>query len=168
LLQVYEGQKLVIAATLTAGIVDIAVAWLLIPAYGAVGACIGSGAAETTAVGLMWAFSVYLYKVRLPWVLVAKVTLISACAALTARFIALRLPAIWGILIGGSIALAVVFGLFYLLRVLEPEDSARFITLSNSLPRRFRGITNRLLAVLVHPSSTTLIPAENVTSGGPK
>jgi len=168
LLQVYEGQKLVIAATLTAGIVDIAVAWLLIPAYGAVGACIGSGAAETTAVGLMWAFSIYLYKVRLPWALVAKVISISACAALTARFIALMLPPIWGILIGGSIALAVVFGLFYLLRVLEPEDSARFITLSNSLPMRFRGITNRLLAVLVRPSSTTLIAAENVTLGGPK
>jgi hypothetical protein len=78
------------------------------------------------------------------------------------------LPPIWGILIGGSIALAVVFGLFYLLRVLEPEDSARFITLSNSLPMRFRGITNRLLAVLVRPNSTTLIAAENVTLSGPK
>jgi hypothetical protein len=54
------------------------------------------------------------------------------------------------------------------LRVLEPEDSARFITLSNSLPWRFRGITNRLLAILVRPSSTTLIAAENVTLGGPK
>ena len=41
LLQSAERQSYVILATVLAGIVDIGVAWTLIPAHGAVGACIG-------------------------------------------------------------------------------------------------------------------------------
>ena len=60
----------------------------LIPAHGAVGACIGSGVAQMTAVGIMWAVGIRVYNVKLPWVLVAKVAFISTLAALTAHFVA--------------------------------------------------------------------------------
>ncbi len=152
LLQSYERQPFVIGATVIAGIVDIGVAWYLIPAHGAVGACIGSGAAELTAVGLMWAAGIYLYKVRLPWALVAKVAFISVLASLTAHYIAVQLTPIWGILIGGSAALIVLFALFYLLRVLKPEDHARFNTLSATLPKPVAGPINRILTVLIRPA----------------
>ena len=46
LLQCTERQAYLIAATVVAGIVDVGVAWYLIPAHGAVGACIGNGAAR--------------------------------------------------------------------------------------------------------------------------
>jgi len=134
-----------------AGIVDISVAWSLIPSFGAVGACIGSGAAQLTAIGIMWAVGIRLYKVKLPWALVAKIVFISVLAALTAHFIAMRLAPIWGVLIGGSAALLVLFGLIYLMRVLEPEDHKRLIILSEMMPRHFVRYTDRLVALLARP-----------------
>jgi O-antigen/teichoic acid export membrane protein len=152
LLQSHERQSFVIGATVFAGIVDIGVAWYLIPAHGAVGACIGSGAAEITAVGLMWAFGIYLYKVKLPWLLVAKVAFISVLASLAAHFIAVQLPPMLGIIVGGSAALVILFGLFYLMRVLMPEDGARFATLAGMLPKPVSGPVNKLLSLLVRPA----------------
>ena len=152
LLQSHERQSFVIGATILAGIVDIGVAWYLIPAHGAVGACIGSGAAEITAIGLMWAIGIYLYKVKLPWVLLAKVAFISVLASLTAHFIAVQMAPLWGILCGGTTALIVLFGLFYLMRVLKPEDHARFNTLTGILPKPVSGPVNKFLTLLIRPA----------------
>jgi hypothetical protein len=116
-----------------------------------VGACIGSGAAQLTAIGIMWAVGIRLYKVKLPWALVAKIVFISVLAALTAHFIAMRLAPIWGVLIGGSAALLVLFVLIYLMRVLEPEDHKRLIILSEMLPRHIVRYTDRLRALLTRP-----------------
>jgi O-antigen/teichoic acid export membrane protein len=143
----------VIAATLIAGVVDISVAWYLIPAHGAVGACIGNGAAQLTAVGTMWIMAIYLYKVKLPWMQVAKITFISALASLTAYFIVKQLEPklLLAILCGGGAALIVLFGLFYLLRVLEPEDYTRLNTLTNMLPKPIGGPVDSLLSLLTRP-----------------
>ena len=151
LLQSHERQKFIIFAMVLASIVDIGVAWYLIPAHGAVGACIGSGAAEVTAIGLMWAIGTHLYQVKLPWVFVAKVTLISVLASLTAHYIAVSLSPLLGIVCGGSASLIVLFGLSYMLRVLNPEDRSRFDTLTGSLPSPFAGPVNKALALLFRP-----------------
>jgi O-antigen/teichoic acid export membrane protein len=150
LLQSAERQSYVIIATVLAGIVDIGVAWLLIPAHGAVGACIGSGAAQVLAVGIMWAVGIHLYQVKLPWLQVAKIAFISMLAGLTAHFVALRLAPLWGILCGGSASLIVLFGLFYLMRVLEPEDQDRFRVLTGMLPKSIAGPVNRIVTLLIH------------------
>jgi O-antigen/teichoic acid export membrane protein len=152
LLQSHERQTFIIVAMVLAGIVDIGVAWYLIPAHGAVGACIGSGAAEVTAIGMMWAIGIHLYQVKLPWVLVAKVTFISVLASLTAHYIAASLSPLLGILCGGSASLIVLFGLFYMMRVLDPEDRARFDMLTASLPKRVADPANKALALLFRPA----------------
>ena len=152
LMESAERQRFVILATLFAGIVDLGVAWFLIPAHGAVGACIGSGAAQITAVGIMWAIGIHRYKVKLPWIQVAKTTFISAVAALTAHSIANQFRPLWAILLGGSASLIVLFGLFYLMRVLEPQDSARFNTLTGIFPKPVSGPVNKFLALLVRPA----------------
>jgi O-antigen/teichoic acid export membrane protein len=149
LLQSNERQGFVIGATVFAGIVDIGAAWWLIPAHGAVGACIGSGAAQIAAVGLMWAIGIFLYKVKLPWLLVAKVAFSSVLAALTAHYIVVYLAPTWGILCGGSAALIVLFGLFYVMRVLEPEDRKRFNLLGRSLPELVAGPMDSVLLFMV-------------------
>jgi len=149
LLQCSERQSFVIAATVLAGVVDWGVAWWLIPAHGAVGACIGNGAAQATAVLIMWAVAIYLYKVKLPWLQVAKIVFISALAALTAHFIAVRLSPVWAILCGGSAALIVLFGLFYLMRVLEPEDRFRLSTVVRMLPKQIATPADSLLDALI-------------------
>jgi O-antigen/teichoic acid export membrane protein len=158
LLQSAERQSYVILATALAGIVDIGVAWSLIPGYGAVGACIGSGAAQVTAVGIMWAIGIHLYKVKLPWLQVAKIALISALAALTAHIITLRLAPLWAILWGGSASLIVLFGLFYLMRVLEPEDRDRFTTMTGMLPKPIARPVNTIILMLVHQEPATASP----------
>ncbi|MGA2351506.1 MAG: polysaccharide biosynthesis C-terminal domain-containing protein [Terracidiphilus sp.] len=151
LLESLERQRYVIAATVIAGIIDISVAWYLIPAHGAVGACIGNGAAQLTAVGLMWGVSVYLYKIKLPWAQTAKIIFISVLAAITAHYIAVRLAPVWGILFGGSASLIVLFGLFHVMRVLEPEDHDRFRQLAGMLPTLMREPANALLSLLAYP-----------------
>jgi hypothetical protein len=170
LLESSEQQRYVIAATVFAGIIDISVAWYLIPAHGAVGACIGNGAAQLTAVGIMWAVAIYHYKVKLPWMQVAKIVFISALAALTAHLIAVRLPPVSAILCGGCAALIVLFGLFYLMRVLEPEDHDRFKLLAGMLPKPLTGQVDNILSVLTRPkpggaSSLTKYPLPGGTNG---
>jgi O-antigen/teichoic acid export membrane protein len=156
LLQSAERQRLVIFATVLAGIIDFGVAWYLIPAHGAVGACIGSGAAQLTAIGIMWGVAIRLFNVKLPWIQVAKTAFVSTVAALAAYFIALQFSPLWGLLLGGSAALVILFALFYLVRVLEPQDYARFKDLARILPIP---IANRLiwaLSLLVRPQSAAV------------
>jgi len=183
LLQCSERQRFVIGATVLAGVVDWGVAWWLIPAHGAVGACIGNGAAQASAVLMMWAVAIYLFKVKLPWMHVAKIALSSAVASLTAyeivlrlaplntheivlrlaplteHEIVLRLAPLLGILLGGSAALVVLCALFYLMRVLEPEDRARFNILVAMLPKPIARLVNRVLPLLIRPASEGAVEA---------
>ena len=158
LLQSMERQGFVILSTVFAGIVDLSVASYLIPAHGAVGACIGSGAAQVLAVGMMWAFGIFLYKVKLPWRLVAKVVFISVLASFTAYYIASQFAPLWGILLGGSGSLIVLFGLFYLMRVMEPEDRDRFNTLIRMLPKRMTRAADGILLLLIRPDKIGNVP----------
>jgi O-antigen/teichoic acid export membrane protein len=149
-LQSTERQSYVILATILAGIVDIGVAWYLIPAHGAVGACIGSGAAQLIAAGMMWAVGIHVYKMKLPWLQVTKISFISILAALTAHCFAVRLKPVWAIPCGGSASLVVLFGLLYFMRVLEPEDRDRFKLLAEMLPRPLVGTADKVISLLVH------------------
>jgi O-antigen/teichoic acid export membrane protein len=159
LLQCSERQRFVIAATVLAGVVDWGVAWWLIPAHGAVGACIGNGAAQATAVLIMWAVAIHLYKVKLPWLQVAKIVFCSVLAALTAHYIAMltehhiagHLAPLWAILFGGCASLIVLFGLFYWMRVLEPEDHDRLNILVKMLPKQISTSAGSLLDAMIRP-----------------
>jgi O-antigen/teichoic acid export membrane protein len=159
LLQCSERQRFVIAATVLAGVVDWGVAWWLIPAHGAVGACIGNGAAQATAVLIMWVVAIHLYKVKLPWLQVAKIVFCSVLAALTAHYIATltahyiagQLTPVWAILFGGCAALIVLFGLFYWMRVLEPEDHDRLKILIKILPKQIATPAGSLLDAMIRP-----------------
>ena len=151
LLQSLERQTHVILATVLAGVVDISVAWWLIPAHGAVGACIGSGAAQIMAIGAMWGVGIYLYKVKLPWVLMAKITFISVVAALTAHVVAERFSPLFAVVLGGCVSLGILFVLYSLMRVLEPQDRTRFGILTGTLPRAIATPINSVLSLLIRP-----------------
>jgi O-antigen/teichoic acid export membrane protein len=159
ILQTHERQSFVIWATVLAGIVDIGVAWSLVRAHGAVGACIGSGAAQVTAVGLMWAAAIWLYKVRLPWLFLGKVALISTIASLAAHYVALQFVPLWGLPLGALASVVVFFLLFYLFRVLEPEDRTRIELLTRMLPDRLSKTASRILVILVPAAQVDINPA---------
>jgi O-antigen/teichoic acid export membrane protein len=140
-----DQQKYFIYTTVFASFVDIGVAWLLIPSYGALGACLGSGAAQFTAVGLMWAIGIQRYKIELPWGFIFKIALISTVSALAAHAVASHLSALPGLIAGSLVATGIFFALGYIFKILDPEDRSRFQVISNACPRRIAGPLNYVL-----------------------
>jgi O-antigen/teichoic acid export membrane protein len=135
LLQSEDRQGIVIWATALAGIVDLSVAWALIPAHGAVGACIGSGAGQITAIGILWGANIRLLKVKIPWVFALKIAGISTAASVTSHYLVLRMHPALAVVCGLCCAMTVFFGLLYVSRLLEPSDFARLGSVAAMLPR---------------------------------
>lgn len=133
-----EKQRYFIAATIAAAVIDIGIAWYFIPTLGAVGACLGSGAAQIMAVTAMWAIGIYRYKIKLPVKQVSKIIAISALAASCAYFAISGLSPLWALLMGGGVALAVLVVLGYVSKVLELEDCRRFTVLAELFPASIR------------------------------
>jgi O-antigen/teichoic acid export membrane protein len=151
LLQSHERQEFVIWATVIAGVLDLGTAALLIPAYGAVGACIGSGVGEIICVGGMWMAGVFLFEIKLPWKLISKVTFISTVAAVSAHYVAIMFNPLLGLILGGCAATLVLLGLFYGMRVLQPEDGSRLNVIAGSLPKPVSVPFSKFLGLLVRP-----------------
>lgn len=152
-----EKQRYFLIATVVASVVDIAVAWCLIPRYGALGACIGSGAAQITAVGSMWAIGIARYDIRLPWAFIARLTVISVVTSLAAWAVSRNLAVLPALIAGGAVATVVFLGLAYLFKVLEPEDCGRFKVVANACPRIIAGPMTSLIdrfARRMEPGST--------------
>ena len=140
-----DQQKYFIYTTVFASFVDIGVAWLLIPSYGALGACLGSGAAQFTAVGLMWAIGIQRYKIQLPWGFMLKIALISSVAALAAHAVGSHLSVLPGLIAGCVVATVIFILLGYIFKILDPQDRDRIRVISNACPRQIAGPLNYLL-----------------------
>ena len=154
-----DRQKYFIITTIIASFIDIGVAWYLIPSLGALGASIGSGAAQITAIGLMWIIGIRRDGIRLPWRFLAKVTAISTAASVAAYAVSSRLLPVWALIVGGAVATITFFLLAYTFKILEPEDSSRFKVISAACPRALAGPMNRafdLLTKRMEPDSTTV------------
>lgn len=154
-----DRQKYFLVTTVIASFVDIGVAWYLIPAHGALGACIGSGAAQITAVGLMWAVGIRQYKIELPWGFISRLTAISITASLAAWEVSRRLAPLPALIGGALTATAVFLLLAYIFKMLEPEDCSRFKVISNACPRPLANPMNFLIDRFTRrmaPSSTAV------------
>ena len=154
-----DRQKYFIVTTIIASFIDIGIAWYLIPSLGALGASIGSGAAQITAIGLMWIIGIRRDGIRLPWRFLAKVTAISTAASVAAYAVSSRLLPVWALIVGGAVATITFFLLAYTFKILEPEDSSRFKVISAACPRALAGPMNRafdLLTKRMEPDSTTV------------
>ena len=152
LLQSFEKQRWVIAATVLAGAVDIAVAWILIPAHGAVGACIANGVAQFLAVALLWGIAIGMFKIKLPWLLTAKVAFVSVAAAsirpLSAPSCSPGADSV-AVLVCGSVSIAVLLLLFYLFRILQEEDRERLNQVASMLPGPLPAVARTIVSVLI-------------------
>jgi hypothetical protein len=82
-------------------------------------------------------------------------------AALTAHYIAMHLAPLWGILLGGIASQIVLFGLFSLLRVLEPQDHVRLRTLIGMLPTTMAVSANAALLLLAGGENASSAPAND-------
>jgi hypothetical protein len=78
---------------------------------------------------------------------------------LTAHYVAVQFATpLWAILCGGSASVFVLFGLFYLMRVLEPEDHDRFKLLAGMLPKPIAGPVQKILSLLACPEPESVTP----------
>ena len=115
-----ERQSLFIAATLVASVVDVAVAVLLIPRHGALGAAIGSGVAQMLCVGALWFFG--------------RVVAVSVIAATAGYLCVWHTTPLVGLVLGGLVSTGLFLLLAGLLRVFEREDLQRFAVLVEACP----------------------------------
>jgi O-antigen/teichoic acid export membrane protein len=154
-----DRQKYFIVTTVIASFIDIGVAWYLIPSLGALGASLGSGAAQITAIGLMWILGIYRDNIRLPWRFLAKITMISIAASVAAYSVSFKLAPVWALITGSIVATVTFFLLAYAFKILEPEDSSRFKIISAACPRALAGPMNRAFDMLtkrMEPDSTAV------------
>lgn len=157
LFETVEKQRYFIYSTVVASIIDVAIAWLLIPRYGALGAAIGSGAAQVIAIVTLWALGIRQYRVRLPWTFLAKVSAVSAVAAACAGAVVWFSNAFIGLIVGGAVAVGVFVVLAALLQVFEEQDLARFKVLVDSCPASLAApvnLTYSWLSRRVAPAAT--------------
>lgn len=164
MLESHEKQKLVIAATAVAGVADYAVAALLIPQWGAAGACIGSGVAQVMAVIILWGVGIHSYNVKLGWVHLAKVATASAAAAVAAFLVASHISSITGVLLGGLVSLAVLLIFVYLLGAIEEQDRARLDMIAAMLPARWSRPVTGLVNMLCRAPRLSPVGKSGVTA----
>lgn len=143
-----DEQRFFLYSTVGASFVDLGIAWALIPHYGALGACIGSGVAQGAAVSTMWLIGIRAYGIRLPWTFFAKLTALSAGSAGLAYLAAFRLPALPGVLLGGVVSIVSFVALAAVFRLLEQEDISRVRGVIAMAPQRFAGPLERVLLVM--------------------
>ena len=70
----------------------------------------------------------------------------------------MHLPRLWGILWGGTASLVVLLALFYLMRVLEPEDRDRFTILTRMLPKPIAKPVSAALLLLIRSDLAVVGP----------
>ena len=134
LFEAVEKQRYFIAATILASVVDVAIAWLLIPKYGALGAAIGSGGAQMLSISALWALGISRYDIHLPWRFLGKVTASSAAACATALVFVYTLPQLPGLLLGGVAAVILFIVLAAWWRIFEEQDLKRIKVLVDACP----------------------------------
>ena len=77
---------------------------------------------------------------------------ISTIAALAAHFVATQFAPLPGVIIGSAVASIILLGLFYAMRVLQPEDGKRLNVIAGSLPKQVSVPFNKFLGFLVRPA----------------
>ncbi|MDE3105419.1 MAG: polysaccharide biosynthesis protein [Acidobacteriota bacterium] len=141
-------------------VLDLGVAALLIPRYGAIGACLGSGAGQFFAVLSLWTVGIRRYKIQLPWRFIGRISLISLVASAASYYVARHLQFMLGLVLGSATAIAVFFVQAYFFKILESEDCLRFAALAKSLPDSLAGPFNRAIAMISVPKALEQAPAE--------
>lgn len=134
LFEAVEKQQYFIWITVVSSVLDVGLAWYLIPRHGALGAAIGSGAAQVLAISVLWMLAIRQYRIRLPWLFLAKTTLASVAAAGTAYAIVAHTHAVVGLVAGSAAAVAVFLGLAGMMRIFEQQDLVRFKVVVDACP----------------------------------
>jgi len=152
LLQATETQGFMVRWLLFSAVLNLLLDWLFIPTYGAIGAAIANGIAQSVAVAGVWAKGTSSLRVTLPTRFLKSVTLAAAVMAAVVLPIGAMLPVVPGLLLSVPTGVFVFGVMLRLLKILEIEDLVRFRQLSRRLPLRLRPTIDALIRLLVPPT----------------
>jgi O-antigen/teichoic acid export membrane protein len=138
LLQATENQGFLVAWGCFSGAVNVALDFLLTPGYGAIGAAIANGAAQTLAALGIWVHAWRLFKLDLRVGAFTRITASAAGMALTAVLINRAIPTYTGLALSIVAGALVWFALLRWTGAMDQIDSQRLVVLGRSLPGRVR------------------------------
>jgi O-antigen/teichoic acid export membrane protein len=138
-----DRQDLVIKFMVTAGVLNIALDFWLIPRYGALGAAIANSAAQTFAAAIIWWGACQLASINFPGANLAKLLFVTIGMAFITAALAFKLPTIPAAVCGTVTGAFVFFLLLRLARVLNSTDSERLLSLESQMPNGLRCIYRR-------------------------
>jgi O-antigen/teichoic acid export membrane protein len=131
------------------GVLNVAIDWTLIPRLGALGASIGNGVAQASAVLGIWAFAIWTGGLSLDFPALAKITMALLAMAPPVLFLNSILPPVVALFVSIPVGAVVFLGLIRLTSVLNLEDCERLNHVSGSLPARIRPGFQRLVRLMV-------------------
>ncbi len=138
LLMSWDRQDLLIRWGLVSAFVNVLLDFAFIPRFGAIGAAVANGVAQTFSVVVLWLAALNLLKIELPLSAVLKTATVSGCMALLVHGAVSRFPAFL------AVAVAIVTGVaVYLIglrvsRVLSGADRHRMLVLKQHVPSAIR------------------------------
>jgi O-antigen/teichoic acid export membrane protein len=148
LLQTTENQGYLIWIGCICGALDIALDFALIPRYGAVGAAIANGTAQTAAALALWWRVYRLFGSDLDLRVFGRIAVSGLGMAAAAWWVAHQLPGYAGMAAAILAGAAIWLALLRLTAALDASDRERLGHISRVLPARVRPAVQRALALL--------------------
>jgi O-antigen/teichoic acid export membrane protein len=144
-----ERQDLMIRCTGYASVINLSLAYLLIPPFGSVGAAWCNGFSQLAGMAIGWSLLSRHHPVKIPWNRLARVVasglFMAFCVLLASRFSIPWISLVVGVLVG--VVTYLVF--LRLTRALEEDDFVRLSSISKMMPGAVRPWYMKGLRVLI-------------------
>ena len=149
LLAATETQGFMVRWLLFAAALNVALDWFLIRSYGAIGAAVANGIAQTVAVGGVWAKGTSALGVTPPVRFLRRLAASAAAMSVVVLPIGWLLPVVPALLASVPAGIIVFGVMLRVLKCLEMEDVVRLREVTRRLPSRMRPTIDALLRLLV-------------------
>lgn len=159
LLQATENQSSLIWIGCGCGALDILLDVLLTPRYGALGAAMANGLAQTAAAILIWLRVRWLYRLDLRLGEFARVLFSGVLMASGTLLVAYWMRSYAGIVLATCVGALIWLGALRVTGAVAPMDAERLVKMVKVLPPRFQPILARGARWLVNERAAAAIPA---------
>jgi O-antigen/teichoic acid export membrane protein len=138
MLQAADRQGVMFGCLFAIAIVNISLDFALIPRFGAMGAAIGNGVSQTSAVLILMVVTGRICKIRLPWMALLRNLCVALVMGGAVFFAVAPLPALAALVTGPVVGAIVYLVLVRATNLFSPEDVASLTAFTAKIPARFR------------------------------
>lgn len=138
LLRAADKQKLQLNWLIVTGVINVALDYVLIRRYGAVGAAWGNGISQAFATIALWMASRSVYNIRFPFAAAVRYFGAAAVMAVVTFFVSRSVSPVPGFILGLAAGTVTYFVMLKLLRALDASDRDRLIMITKRFPARIQ------------------------------